>query len=146
MLDGLESEECAFRKGTLIAIRQRLMGSKMDHRLIERTIEVASQSAGIDSHALRVALDSSPLCGVSRVEDTYNFLRTRSRQRQLTVAGQARLREHVAVEHALTHVGQEQRGGARYRGIRKKNFFDLRCCAVVHNQHVLVMNEPSHAA
>jgi hypothetical protein len=73
------------------------------------------------------------------------LLGTRPLLRQLMVAGQARLREHVAVEHALAHVGREQRGCARYRGIRK-TLFDLRCCMVVDNQHVMVqLNEPSHA-
>src|SRR6266851_4919115 len=74
VLDCLDTEESPFSKGTLIAFRQRLMESNMDRRLIERTIEVASQSAGFGSRALRAALDSSPLWGASRVEDTYNLL------------------------------------------------------------------------
>jgi Transposase DDE domain/Transposase domain (DUF772) len=74
VLDCLETEESPFSKGTLIAFRQRLMESNMDRRLIERTIEVASQSAGFGSRALRAGLDSSPLWGASRVEDTYNLL------------------------------------------------------------------------
>jgi hypothetical protein len=58
------------------------------------------------------------------------------RQRQLTPLGRAKLRERVAVEHALAHIGHWQGGRARYRGLRK-NLFDLRRCAVVHNLHVL---------
>jgi hypothetical protein len=58
------------------------------------------------------------------------------RQRQLTPTGRARLRERVAVEHTLAHVGSWQGRRARYRGTRK-NLFDLRRCAVVHNLHVL---------
>ncbi len=58
------------------------------------------------------------------------------RQRQATSAGRAKLRERVAVEHALAHVGRWQGRRARYRGARK-NLFDLRRCAVVHNLHVL---------
>src|SRR5437763_17091177 len=46
----------------------------MDRRLIERTIEIASQSQAFGSRALRAALDSSPLWGAGRVEDTYNLL------------------------------------------------------------------------
>src|SRR5947209_3686071 len=46
----------------------------MDRRLIERTIEVASQSQAFGPRALRAALDSSPLWGAGRVEDTYNLL------------------------------------------------------------------------
>jgi hypothetical protein len=74
VLDCLETEQAPFSKGTLIAFRQRLMESNMDRRLIERTIEVASQRGGFGSRALRAALDSSPLWGASRVEDTYNLL------------------------------------------------------------------------
>jgi len=58
------------------------------------------------------------------------------RERQLTEVGRAKLREWVAVEHALAHIGHGQGRRARYRGLRK-NLFDLRRCAVVHNLHVL---------
>ena len=58
------------------------------------------------------------------------------RQRQQTSRGRAQLRERVSVEHALAHVGRWQGRMARYRGTRK-NLFDLRRCAVVHNLHVL---------
>jgi transposase len=46
----------------------------MDRRLIERTIEVASQTQEFGLRALRAALDSSPLWGAGRVEDTINLL------------------------------------------------------------------------
>lgn len=58
------------------------------------------------------------------------------RERQQTPQGRAKLRERVAVEHALAHIGHWQGRRARYRGVRK-NVFDLRRCAVVHNLHVL---------
>jgi hypothetical protein len=58
------------------------------------------------------------------------------RQRQATSAGRAKLRERVAVEHALAHVGRWQGRRARYRGARK-NLLDLRRRAVVHNLHVI---------
>ena len=58
------------------------------------------------------------------------------RERQQTPQGRAKLRERVAVEHALAHIGHWQGRRARYRGVRK-NVFDLRRCAVIHNLHVL---------
>jgi len=58
------------------------------------------------------------------------------RQRQATPAGRAQLRERVKVEHALAHIGHWQGRRARYRGTRK-NLFDLRRAAVVHNLHVI---------
>ena len=53
-----------------------------------------------------------------------------------TPAGRAELRERVAVEHALAHVGHWQGRRARYRGTRK-NLFDVRRVAVVHNLHII---------
>src|SRR5437870_12850272 len=46
----------------------------MDRRLIERTIEVAKETGAFGAGPLRAALDSSPLWGEGRVEDTYNLL------------------------------------------------------------------------
>jgi transposase len=58
------------------------------------------------------------------------------RAQQLTPQGRAKLRERVQVEHALAHIGHWQGRRARYLGVRK-NLFDLRRVAVVHNLHVL---------
>ncbi len=54
------------------------------------------------------------------------------RARQKTVEGRALLRRRVGVEHALARIEQTQGDRARYRGTRK-NLFDLRRHAVVHN-------------
>jgi hypothetical protein len=74
VLDCLDSDQAPFSKGTLVAFRQRLIEAHLDRRLIERTIEIASQSQAFGSRALRAALDSSPLWGAGRVEDTYNLV------------------------------------------------------------------------
>ncbi|MBO1348143.1 MAG: transposase [Hormoscilla sp. GUM202] len=58
------------------------------------------------------------------------------RERQTTPSGRAKLRERVTVEHSLAHIGQWQGDRARYIGVRK-NLFDLRRMAVVHNLHLL---------
>src|SRR5438270_4973692 len=74
VLDCLDTDHAPFSKGTLVGFRQRLIAAQMDRRLRERTIEVASQSQAFGSRALRAALDSSPLWGAGRVEDTYNLV------------------------------------------------------------------------
>jgi len=74
VLDCLDASTPPFSKGTLVAFRQRLMAREADRRLIERTVELAAQRGGFGSRALRAALDSSPLWGAGRVEDTYNLL------------------------------------------------------------------------
>ena len=58
------------------------------------------------------------------------------RQRQHTPEGRVKLRERVAVEHTLAHVGYWQGRRARYLGTRK-NLFDLHRVAVLHNLHVI---------
>jgi hypothetical protein len=64
------------------------------------------------------------------------------REYQTTTTGRAKLRERVKVEHALAHVGHWQGRHARYRGTRK-NLFDLRRVAVVHNLHVIARQPPA---
>jgi hypothetical protein len=66
------------------------------------------------------------------------------RQRQHTPAGRAKLRERTKVEHRLAHIGNWQDDHARYRGIRK-NLFDLRRAAVVHNLHVIARQPATYA-
>ena len=48
----------------------------------------------------------------------------------------AKLRERAGVEYSLAHIGHWQGGRARYVGVRK-NLFDLRRSAMVHNLHVI---------
>jgi hypothetical protein len=73
-LDCLDTDQPPFSKGTLVAFRKRLIDAQMDRRLIERTIALANQTQEFGSRALRAALDSSPLWGAGRVEDTYNLI------------------------------------------------------------------------
>jgi hypothetical protein len=63
------------------------------------------------------------------------------RAAQQTPHGRAKLRERVKVEHTLAHMGRWQGDRARYLGPRK-NLFDLRRVAVVHNLHVIARQTP----
>jgi hypothetical protein len=63
------------------------------------------------------------------------------RAAQQTPHGRAKLRERVKVEHTLAHVGRWQGDRARYLG-QRKNLFDLRRVAVVHNLHVIARQPP----
>ena len=74
VLDCLDCTEPPFSKGTLVAFRQRMIAHTWDRRLIERTVEVAATSGEFGSRPLRAALDSSPLWGTGRVEDTHNLI------------------------------------------------------------------------
>jgi transposase len=74
VLDCMGAEEPPFSKGTLVGFRGRLIEHDLDRRLIERTVDLAARTRGFGARALRAALDSSPLWGAGRVEDTFNLM------------------------------------------------------------------------
>jgi len=78
VLDCLGADQPAFSQGALHDFRARLIRTDMDRRLLERTAEFARAHAGFDAKKLpkdlRVAMDSMPLEGAGRVEDTLNLL------------------------------------------------------------------------
>jgi hypothetical protein len=78
VLDCLGAVEPVFSQGALFDFRQRLIAADLDRRLLERSRELAYQTKAFDPKklpkTLRVAMDSSPLEGAGRVEDTINLL------------------------------------------------------------------------
>jgi len=78
VLDRLGETEPAFSQGAFSEFRARFIGSDMDRRLLERTLEVARACKEFDwrktPKTLRLAIDSKPLEGAGRVEDTFNLL------------------------------------------------------------------------
>jgi hypothetical protein len=73
-LDCLDAHKPPFSKGTLVGFRKRLIDHDLDRALIDRTVELARTTRGFGARALRAALDSSPLWGAGRVEDTINLM------------------------------------------------------------------------
>src|SRR3954453_14070985 len=78
VLGCLGAEAPPFSQGGLQSFRERLIGADMDRRLLERTIELARKTKEFDwkklPKSLRIGMDSSPLEGAGRVEDTINLL------------------------------------------------------------------------
>ena len=74
VLDCLGAEQPPFSQGTLCNFRMRLMAHNLDKILLERTVTLAEQTGGFGARQLRAALDSTPLFGAGRVEDTLNLL------------------------------------------------------------------------
>src|SRR5262247_1491278 len=74
VLDGLGAEQPPFSQGTLYNFRMRLIAHNLDKILLERTVTWAEQTGGFGARQLRAALDSTPLFGAGRVEDTLNLL------------------------------------------------------------------------
>ncbi len=73
LLDG-EVDEAAFSQGTVFHFRERARAHGLMRRLLDRTVALAEQSSDFSHKRLRVMLDSSPLLGAGRVEDTFNLL------------------------------------------------------------------------
>jgi hypothetical protein len=78
VLDHLGTDEPAFSQGALCEFRNPMIQHDMDRRLLERTVELARPTKIFDwrklPKTLRLAVDSSPLEGAGRVEDTLNLL------------------------------------------------------------------------
>src|SRR5215472_18045209 len=74
VLDCLGAEHPPFSRGTLFHFRLRLIAHNLDKTLLERTVTLAEQTGGFGARQLRAALDSTPLFGAGRVEDTLNLL------------------------------------------------------------------------
>ena len=74
VLDCMNADEPPFSKGTLAGFRTRLIEKNLDRRLVERTVELDAATGEFGARALRAALDSSPLWGAGRVEDTFNLM------------------------------------------------------------------------
>jgi hypothetical protein len=78
VLSCLGATEPPFSQGTLQTFRERLIAHDMDRRLLERTVELAKSTKEFDwkklPKTLRVAIDSAPLEGAGRIEDTINLL------------------------------------------------------------------------
>ena len=84
VLDRVGADEPAFSQGALVAFRRRLIAADMDQRLLERTTALALETKAFDAKklpkTLRAAVDSAPLEGAGRVEDTFNLLAHAARE------------------------------------------------------------------
>src|SRR5512146_1694000 len=74
VLGTLGQDRAPFGQGTLVRFRVRAISNDLDKRLVDRTVELAKRTGGFGWKQLRVALDSSPLNGAGRVEDTWNLI------------------------------------------------------------------------
>ena len=78
VLDCLGTKKPPFSQGSLFNFRKRLIEQNLDVRLLEQTVEVARKTKKFDykklPETLRVAVDSRPLVGAGRVEDTINLI------------------------------------------------------------------------
>lgn len=69
-----EGDSAPFSQGSLVSFRRRLIGAGLHERLVEQSVALAKRTGGFGFKQLRVALDSAPLWGAGRVEDTFNLI------------------------------------------------------------------------
>lgn len=104
VLDCLGAEEPAFSQGAFSDFRQRFVRADMDRVLLEHTVKIAKRTKGFDwrkfPKTLRVGIDSAPLEGAGRVEDTFNLLGHAARNVVRCVAGLLKWNEKRVCEHA----------------------------------------------
>jgi len=74
VLGTLGEDQSPFGQGSLVRFRVRAIANDLDKKLVDRTVELAKQKGTFGWKQLRVALDSSPLHGAGRVEDTWNLI------------------------------------------------------------------------
>ena len=74
VLGTLGKKQAPFGQGSLVRFRAKAIAHDLDKKLVDRTIELAKKTKKFGWKQLRVALDSSPLEGAGRVEDTWNLI------------------------------------------------------------------------
>jgi hypothetical protein len=129
-LDCLGAEQPPFSQGTLCNFRRRLIAPNLDKPLLERPVALAETTGGFGARQLRAVLDSTPLCGAGRLEDTWN-LRGHALRQAVGLAAQAldtsaeavvedagwTLVGHSSLKAALDLDGGEPRARARALGL-----------------------------
>src|SRR5437763_3291453 len=120
-LDCLDCTTAPFSKGTFVTFRNALLAHHLDRRLLERTLEIAASTGAFNPRTLRAALDSSPLAGAGRVEDTYNLL-GHAVHKAVDVLAVAQGREPTAV---ATEAGADLIAGSSLKAALDCNWDDV---------------------
>lgn len=98
VLGTLGTEEAPFGQGSLPRFRARLVRHDLDRRLVDRTVELARETGLFGDRNLRGVLDSSPLRGAGRVEDTWNLIGRAMRNLVAAVARSNNTEPSVLIE------------------------------------------------
>ena len=105
VLGCLGTRKAPFSQGVLVKFRARMIAHDLDRKLLERTVALAKRTGRFGWQKLQAALDSSPLRGAGRIEDTWNLI-GRALSTVVTCAATAvnRARAQVIAEAGLTLV------------------------------------------
>lgn len=108
ILGTLGRDDAPFGQGSLPRFRARLVRNNLDQRLVDRTVELARETGLFGHRNLRGVLDSSPLRGAGRVEDTWNLI---GRAMKNLVAALAKA-NGVAPDELIASLALETMGGS----------------------------------
>src|SRR5713101_1282182 len=153
VLDCLGAEQPPFSQGTLFNFRMRLIAHDLDKTLLDRTVALAEKTGGFGARQLRAVLDSTPLVGAGRVEDTLNLLGHALRKAADLAAQELGTSAAAVVEAAgLTLVGHRSlkaaldldwgEPGARARALGLVLEEVVRWHHWLEQQHTLAAQEP----
>jgi IS5 family transposase len=74
VLGCIGAEKAPFSQGVLVDFRDRMTAHDLDKKLLDRTVQLAKETGLFGWQHLKAMLDSSPLLGAGRVEDTWNLI------------------------------------------------------------------------
>jgi Transposase DDE domain/Transposase domain (DUF772) len=74
VLGCIGATEAPFSQGVLVSFRERMVEHDLDRKLLDRTVALAKETGLFGWQKLKAMLDSSPLLGAGRVEDTWNLI------------------------------------------------------------------------
>jgi hypothetical protein len=74
VLGCLGATKAPFSQGVLVSFRERMVAHDLDRKLLDRTVELAKETGLFSWKYVKAMLDSSPLLGAGRVEDTWNLI------------------------------------------------------------------------
>lgn len=100
VLGHLGDDNAPFGQGSLVRFREKMAAHNLDKKLVDRTIELAKRTKKFGWKNLKVMLDSSPLEGAGRVEDTWNLIGRAMAKVVGVVAKAASIDERAVIEGA----------------------------------------------
>jgi hypothetical protein len=100
VLGTLGTESAPFGQGSIVRFRTRSIEHDLDKKLVDRTVELAKRTRKYSWKRLKVALDSSPLEGAGRVEDTWNLIGRAMSKVVAAVAAASGVGEHAVIAGA----------------------------------------------
>lgn len=74
VLGCIGATKAPFSQGVLVSFRERMVAHDLDRKLLDRTVALAKETGLFGWQHLKAMLDSSPLLGAGRVEDTWNLI------------------------------------------------------------------------